>query len=271
MTLDVTSISNAHQPTIYFRNLMESYSSISATNENSEHPATNLANWQPWNYFEQASAGVSEISVDTGSANTTADYMCFYAHNLGDDIADGSVELLYSTDDVSYTQAALNTPLVSEKPQFKEFSTITARYWKIKITSNTSDPARIGVFSFGRKTIIKSGIPSGTLNPFYASHYERGSQSNNAGMLVDRVDRLRGIPFSLVFPEIGTTSLSGTNLQTFVDHASRKPFFYAWDPVGRLFDVLFCVARSIESPPYTSDITTQGTHTLTMQLEVWHK
>jgi len=115
--------------------------SLTATSEDSSYPVSNMLNRLEGNCY-QSLITTTQYITDTGSAgtSTSADYLVLWLHNLY--TAGATVTLQYSNDNFS---SDINDAFTGETPTsdtyyFKEFTTISSEYWRIKIESATVAP-----------------------------------------------------------------------------------------------------------------------------------
>lgn len=114
---------------------------LTATSEDSDNPVSNMINRLETNHY-QSLITTTQYITDTGSAgtSTSADYLVLWGHNLK--TAGATITLQHSNDNFS---SDINDAFTGEIPTsdtyfFKEFTTISDDYWRIKITGASVAP-----------------------------------------------------------------------------------------------------------------------------------
>ncbi len=130
-------------------------SSATASTSTADHGVENCFDGLEGTYWEATTAGgASTITYDAGSGETfTADYLGLAGTNFDSSTADYEIEVRHSSDDFA---ADDNLDLTVENADFlgvalvQEFTSATARYWKIVITPTSSTAApKISILNLG--------------------------------------------------------------------------------------------------------------------------
>lgn len=225
----------ADNPVIGYKNNVVA-SGITATDEDTDHPATNVANTSTAEYWESTIDTVQYLEFNFTS--TAIDYVGIAAHNL----AGMTYEIEYKVT-AGGTWTAVDSPLV---PQDNSaivwyFTAITADYWRIKITPLSGTYPKIGVVYIGEAVRLQRRI--------YVDHtpITYGRQTNVVHGMSERGDYLGRIVknrvlSSSVEQENVTASYYRTIIEPFVKHADvdSKPYFFAWRPASYPVEVGYC-------------------------------
>lgn len=217
---------------------------VSATSEATGFPKENAYDWNTYDYWKANSDGIVYLTVDYGS-DVAADYWAVAAHTLFDNA--GTVQLQYSTDNFSASIVNIGdlvTP-TSNSPLFHAFTSTTARYWRLKITS-TGAASAIGVASIGSALEMSRAVSTGAELPREARRDNIINQISEGGQFIGRSLISKGVSFSLVF-DIQTLAFARGSWSAFLDHAELKPFWYSWNP--DYDDPVFCWMNGFPSSP----------------------
>lgn len=225
----------ADNPVIGYKNYVVS-SGITATSEDTDHPATNVANTSTAEYWESLIDTVQYLEFNITS--TAIDYVGIAAHNL----SGMTYEIEYKVG-AGGTWTAVDSPLVPQDNSaiMWYFTAITADYWRIKITPVSGTYPKIGVVYIGSATRLQRRI--------YVDHtpITYGRQTNVVHGMSERGDYLGRIVksrslSSTVQQENVTASYYRTTIEPFVKHADvdSKPYFFAWRPSSYPVECGYC-------------------------------
>ena len=217
---------------------------VTATSEATGYPKENAYDWNTYDYWKAAAAGTVYLTVDYGSARS-ADYWAMAAHDLFDN--SGTVQCQYSSDNFSADTndaGSLITPS-DNSPIFHAFTSVSARYWRLKITS-TGAASTIGAAAIGAALEMDRAVSSGTILPKEARTNVTTTQISEGGQFIGRSIVRQGVQFNLKFT-IQTLAFTRGSWSTFLDHVEEKPFWFSWNP--DYDDAVYCWTDSLPTPP----------------------
>jgi len=224
---------------------------VTVTSEVSGFEKENAYDWLPWDWWKASAAGVVYITVDYGSARA-ADYWALASHDLFDN--SGTVQCQYSSDNFAADTnnvGSLVTP-TDNSPIFHEFTSVSARYWRLKIDS-TGSASKIGVAAIGAALQLSRAYGSGQEIPYDADMWEGINITSEDGTFLGRSVLNEGVSSNITLT-LQTLAFARGDWRTFLGHAKTKPFFYTWNPTYT-GDVIYCWLEGNPTPPsYTSHV-----------------
>jgi len=224
---------------------------VTATSEASGFEKENAYDWLLWDWWKASAAGTVYYTVDYGSARA-ADYWAIASHDLSDN--SGTVQCQYSSDNFAADTndiGDLITPS-DNSPIFHEFSSVSARYWRLKIVSSGS-ASKIGVASIGAAFQLSRAYGSGQEIPYDADNFEGVNLVSEDGTFLGRSIISESINSNITLT-LQTLAVARGDWRNFITHAKSKPFFYSWNPTYST-DVVYCwMNGNPTAPAYTSHI-----------------
>jgi len=198
---------------------------LTATTEDTDHPASNLADWLTYSRYLATAGGTVYINADLGTAKSI-DSFGLYGHNFA---LATSVKLQYSTDDITYTDyaAAENPP--DSRPIFRvdKDNEITARYWRLEVVSAVAP--ELAVFYLGSAMAIPRTTGIGWTPPdLNRQPVIRNNRSRNGSLLARTRQREHGrVSFEIPYLE---PDWIRTTWRPFVHylHDGDGVFFHGW-------------------------------------------
>jgi len=194
--------------------------SSTATDYDADAPLNSLTYelWQP------TSLGAT-WAYDHGSA-VECDYAVIAAHTLGSNGC--TIKVQYSTNNSSWSDLTAATAIADDSPIFAIFEPVTARYWRINITTGSDEPT-IGVIKFGAALQMPRPIYGGHAPISMARQTILRSNYSETGEFLGRTKQRT----------YGSTGFSWQNLPADWVHTNwpemqraieTEPFFVAWRP-----------------------------------------
>lgn len=228
-------------PRIYHHNLV-AFDTITADQETTANPATNLANPDTSLLWKSGSTATQKLTV-LFDYTDPIDYVAFARHNFADGGASiTSIEILDPGGDPDtpgdWTEVVGENVLADNLATVFQFTATVANGLRITINPGTVEP-QAAVMYCGTSLPLPEGIPPGHMP------IKEARQSIGFGATSNSGDRLG-------YVELGAT-LSANIVQKDVDPAwyranlreiarlgKRTTFFFAWDPENYPDEVGFC-------------------------------
>jgi hypothetical protein len=224
------------KPKILYDSILDG-ATLAATDTESGYNVDNIVDLRTYTLHRFNAAGTKYITADCGAA-LSADALAIVGHNLKTAAATVSVE--YSSDNFS---TDINVALAGFQPSddtalLKEFTTHSARYWRIKVVT-ASVAAQMGVALLGEVLTFERIMSAGGFDPC--------SEKLIAESLTSKVGNLLGSNVRYVETGITprwkmlTTSWLENNFRAAWDnHLSLlKPFIWAWDITNHASEIYF--------------------------------
>ena len=202
----------------------------------------NLLDWRPYTEW-QPTALPATVTVDCGSAKA-ADYCVIWGHDLFTQGA--TLEVRGSTDNFSVSDdlVATKTP-ANDDPFLLEWSSVSYRYWRIRITGTTMPT--LGIAAIGANLEMPKGLSEG-FDP--RGRKPKGVFNRSvAGMPLGRTVQYEEWAQSLTFPDITWAWIRSTWEPAWTAHLRNTPFVFAWDSASHADElVLANVNNGFTSP-----------------------
>jgi hypothetical protein len=217
-----------------------------ATDTAAGYSVLNVTDLKDHTFWKAASSGTKYITIDCGSAKSP-DCLGLYAHNLDSAQANGSVSVESSADNSNWTpRLSAFTP--SAGACVKKFTSVSARYWRVKIVT-ASVAAQIGVLILGARLDMEQPqeAPVSYLNEGIKGLTEESSAGNFLGAVIENFP----INLSANFKILTSAWYNASFLPFWNSHAKRlKPFFYCHDLDNYANDNYFvrCTDESVMNP-----------------------
>lgn len=225
-----------------------------ASATDSGYSVLNIKDWRTYTYWQATGAGPFYLTIDCGSAKT-ADALGIISHNLYTVGATVSVECSSDNFSSDTTVALTGFQPTNNKVIYKNFTSISKRYWRLKIALGSSQSPRVGICCIGNKF----AFPYGVTPPYDPTGQKVHAEANSSqsGNLLGAVIAYTEMNIKPQWNYLDPTWIKN-NFDTFWEtHASQhKPFFWAWD-IGDHNDEIFLVSITQEyslSRPYETDI-----------------
>ena len=218
-----------------------------ATNEVTDFEGVNVNNWLLYNSWKPGVTGTQDLVFDLGSAKSV-DTLCIYGHNLGSEGC--SLAFARSDDDITYTVAVSTFAVPDDGVIFKQFSTQSKRYWRVRITNCTVD-ALISVVAFGAATVLPEGMDIGFEPPLWGEVKNINSVAVNGNFLGRST---KPVPFKMRLKQshVSNAFVRG-DWAEFIAHAQNLPFILVWDETNYPDEAVYAwTDKTISRPRYSS-------------------
>lgn len=233
---------NANAPRIGWHNVVTP-ENVTATEEDPDHPVTNLANpatylkWRALTTDEQAIT----ISLDVA---TTVNYFGIAGHNLGSTEAAYVIETSSNGTDwtavTDYRIVNVNDALI------QEFDDQFARFFRISFTTGAVVP-EIAVLYVGKILRLQRNIYVGH-TPFpFGRQTTVSTGHSETGQFLGRVVRKTMYETGFSMRNL-TPAWVRSQLKPFIDVAAETPFFFSWRPLTYSNEVGFAWTKGDINP-----------------------
>lgn len=224
VVLSATPETDPRNPRIGYHNLI-SVSNVSADEETDDEPAINIAN--PSTYLKwRGTSTANQCVYVTLSEARDVNYFAIAKHNFGSTGA--TITFQYSTNGTDWSDASTSQAPNTDNVLIHEFETVFARHFRLFIEPG-DEPPSIAVMYIGEILVLQ--------RKFYVGHtpisYGRATTVSNgrseAGQFLGRHLRREFLETSVDLQNI-TPTWYRQKFDPFVEHATTKPFFFAWYP-----------------------------------------
>jgi len=198
-------------------------STVTASTEGTETPKENAIDALDWDWWTPTSLP-AWIKVDAGESKSVT-YMGLAAHNCATQGV--TVTPQYSTDDMSWSDAATGTVPDDDGPVFFLFDVTEARFWRLHL-SGGSVP-RIGVVQVGRALAFQRGVYQGHRPITLSRQTDIRPNRAEGGARLGRSIIRRGVSTGLSVDNL-TAAWVRSDLDPFIKQARTRAFFMAWNP-----------------------------------------
>lgn len=241
---------NTYKQIIGYSNLFaDTVGTLTVSHEDATRVGTNAIDYTTSNSWLPNTTSDITLKMDLGSGNDqAADYFAVQGHNLPDN--GSTIALEYSADDVSYTAVATTTPNTNDVI-FMTFTSVSARYWRAKITGANTATYLTNIFA-GARLDLPAGARIGFAMPRYQRQDVIQTSVTERGQFVGASQRAEDIGFTITGSFLSKSFVT-SNYEDFIDHAFTKPFFYQWDDTNHSTGhAVYCWLRSGSRPRLTS-------------------
>lgn len=226
LALALANDPNANRPVAAWQNLVTA-DNVTATSEDTDYPASNLANpsttaMQGW---RSESTATQYVTVDLGS-DEEVNYVAFARHNFGSALITVSAE--GTTDEVTWGEVVEPFLPADDRPLLMRFVSQGLLKVRAKLVPSATAP-RAAVMSAGALLVFEKGlqphVPIGMGREKTRVPGESES-SDYLGSIVTNSRLSTSVQFNVLTPGWVRTYLDG-----FCEYASTgQPFFFAWSP-----------------------------------------
>ena len=228
IVIDNTPTNNDSLPTVLFQNILAS-GTLTASSETSGYPKENVLDESTVKYWRPTTLPAT-LTLDAGSA-VSADAFGVVAHDLF--TAGCSIEVQTSPNGTTWTSVTDTITPTDNKTILQLFTSVSSRYWRIRITGASTDP-NIGVLFLGQRFNFPAGVKAPYTPVWLSQQFELLTSTTLGGQFLgNRVLRQGGrTAINLVSFE---RDFAENDLTAFRDHYnSGKAFIWAAGP--SLFD-----------------------------------
>lgn len=219
-----------------FDNLLEK-GTVVASSQNADYPVQNLYDWITTDYFRPAAGGTVTVEL-TLAAAASADYFAFYNHTLTS--VAGKVRLQYWTGSAWADCFADVTP-TDNAPRVVTFASQSSTRWRIVFT--TTGVFSFACASFGLKLPLEYGMYMGWTDPKFGRETRLINSVSDGGAFLGRSVIAKGVKSSIDI-RYASDAWMEANWLRFVNHAEKKPFFFAPNIVGKPNESMFAYVES---------------------------
>lgn len=230
---------NSNNPIIGYDNLVTS-SNISATTEDADNPASNMAN--PATHLKWLAAGGSPsvdeyITLDLQTAELV-DYVGIAKHNFGTAQMTVSLEALDDGSPTNWTELISEFIPADDQPILMRFTPQGVTQLRIKLQPGNAEPQAAVVYA-GTLLVLQRRIFVGHTPINYGRKLEFANHRSINGNFLGRI----------LLNEKKMTSVQLTNLtqtwyrtyfEPFMLVARESPFFFAWRPNAYPYEIGYC-------------------------------
>lgn len=229
-------------PIIGYQNLLrDTGATVTSSGDAAGFPYQYLYDWNACTFWQPSASGAQFVQVQLLTAKQ-ANYFAFYNQSLY--LYGGSIKLQWSTNGSSWNDAFTAVVPTTNAPGYVRFSTITAQFWRVVVTSTT--PAFLAVASFGMELVAERGCFVGFNPPTLARATEMVNNTTQTGAFVGR-----SVIRKLIKGAINLDMLSQNWVRfywlPFILHAERLPFFLLWNE-NRGNEVAFVYSSGVIAP-----------------------
>ena len=195
-----------------------------ATDTATGYNVSNINDYRTYTFHKFAASGTKYITVDCATAKAD-DSLAIIGHNLATAAATISVES--SDNGSSWTERLAGFTVTTDKALLKTFSSVSARYWRIKFVS-ASVAVQIAVAMLGARFTF-SRYPNGSFDPSPERLVASSSRSKSGHLLGSTLRYIETDP-TLSFKAISTDWVEATFRPLWDNHLKLlRPFFVGWD------------------------------------------
>lgn len=250
----LTAEYDANRPSILYDNIAnDSASSIdSYSQEVSGYPVENAFDDSVLTFWGLLTDGTDDsVVIDAGSA-VSADCFGIYATNLHN-YPSVSYKLQYSTDKLTWNDCFAARAKSTSAPEMIRFTQVSARYWRVLLSSPSGLSLRIGFMSWGTLLNIPRGIAPPFQAPELGDDWEVITGTNEDGQFITQRAINRGKSFDMDIQDLeGSWVVS--NWKPFIDHIVRRPFLMNWNSQLHADSAIFCYMKGVRvTPPSYKD------------------
>jgi len=205
-----------------------------ATDTASGYDVLNIRDYRPYTFWVAASSGTKYITVDCGAA-AAADALAVIGHNLY--TADATVSVESSGNGSDWTERLTGFTPSSDEAFLKAFTSVSARYWRIKIVT-AATAAEIAVAMIGSRLTFER-YPRNNFDPAPEKVAAETARSKT-GQLLGAVLKYVSLDVTVSFQRLTPSWVSDTFKPVWDDYLSQLlPFFWAWDITNHADEVYF--------------------------------
>ena len=202
---------------------------LTVTSENTSFPKANLTDDRVFTVFKPATnVDPLDIITDTGGAGSVVDYFGIVGHDLSTQSV--TITFASSADNVTYTTIFATTP-TTDKIIFRSFTSVTNRFFRLRITGQTAIPS-IGEVAWGKRVEPPFAISFRGFDPQAEEvnmRINRSQSGNILGSIFAFAERSARVRIPLTPDSFLRDNTLGGFLDFWDTHAGiGKPFFFLW-------------------------------------------
>jgi len=221
-------------PVLAWENLLaaDPGSAVTHSPDADGYPFANLADWRDYTHWRSAESGELFVKLDASSLPgqvISVDTLAVAGHNLAGAGVTG-ISFSWSDDDVTYTPCFPAIDPENDRVIFRRFAAQTRRYFQMVIPEGYSEAPSLGILFIGTSLEVPA-YPDAGFDPD-AQEAEAEVEYSREGRLLGVAERYRRREIKAGFGRLPAEFIRDEWVPFFAAHGS-KPFFFAWDPVGR--------------------------------------
>lgn len=229
-------------PAILYDNRLDNGTPVSSVTVDTGYDVLNLRDWRNYTFWQATGAGPFYLTVNCASAKT-ADTLVIHKHNFGTIGATVSLECSSDNFSADTTVALAGFVPTNDKIIYKQFTSVSKQYWRLKITVPSSSSPRIGILCFGDRL----NFPYGVTAPYDPLPQKVQSESNSsqAGNLLGSIVDYYELNPKPQWQYLSATWVRDTFMTFWDNHAQgMTPFFWSWEPGDHPADTLLVSVRA---------------------------
>jgi hypothetical protein len=229
-------------PRIYYDNRLSDGTPV-ASSTDAGYDVLNLRDFRPYTWWRPATLPAT-VTVDCG-APTAASSVAVWGHDLYSQAS--TFEVRGSTDNFSSSDVLVNTYTpTSNDPFVRQWSSVSYRYWRYRITGNTMPSIAIAVLGVPLEfpAYLEDGFDPLMRNP------EGVSNRSIKGHVLGRVVEYEEWSEKLSFRLLTWAWLRSTWEPAWIDWLRDNPFVFAWDSDSYPTELKLVVAKDKFSTPH---------------------
>lgn len=207
------------QAVIFYDNVFTE-GTLTASSETADGAAENAVDGFTFDAWEPNQSGFATLQVQLGAA-ASCDYLAIHAHTLSS--VGGTIELQGSNNGSSWVSVAGPFSPTTNGPVVWQFTSASYSYWRIVMTAT----ATLGVLQAGVATVLPFGKYVGERPPTLNRIVRKVSQVSEGGQFIGRSIIREGVEYTITQDYV-TPEWVRSTWEPFIEHAERRPFFYAW-------------------------------------------
>jgi len=251
-------------PVILAENIYELGTPV-ATDTASGYDAANIKDRRTYTFWQAASAGTKYLTIDCLIA-VTADALGIVSHNLSTCAATISVECSSDNFATDTTVALAGFTVTHDKALLKLFTSVSKRYWRIKIIAGAIAPKIAVAFLGDRVTFPRTYLKSLSFDPAPEKIIAESTRSKT-GVLLGNVLRYVSRTITWTFAFVLASWIESTFRGLWDDYLSQlKPVFMAWEITNHPTETFY--GKIPDDFQLTMPYDVIGRRTITLTFEV---
>lgn len=233
LALTLPETLSANNPIVGYENLV-TVSNISTTTEDTDFPATNMANPSTalvWHGLDESPAADEYITIDVNSVDEL-DYIAVARHNWGTAQITVSVEGLVDADASPIVWQELVEEFIpaDDTPLIMRFTGIALSSIRIKLQPGSAAPQAAVVYT-GALLVLQRRLYVGHTPLTYGRTARVVTGRSESGNFLGRIVLGESVNSGVTLQNL-TPAWYRANFHPFVLDARENPFFFAWRPLA---------------------------------------
>ena len=232
-------------PLFGYQNHYRDGGTVSASSDPAETPKEDALDWRLEDYWQPAAATSHTLDIDAGAA-VSADYFAFYSSNLFGE-AGAKVECFSGSSFPPSTSRGSISP-TTRGPKFLKFTSASARYWRLTISTTGSFAPKIQIANIGARLELQRGLRPGYMPPALAPRQRPTTNISETGLFIGRSLEVKPINFQLPTTTL-TAAWVRANWPALLAHIEQYPFFLLPEPDAYPDEAVLAWTRGNINPP----------------------